>query len=304
MRKVFTCLLIAFFVLPSKGYCAAQVRRSPGYFDVATLFKDNGEYNKAIEVLEAVEDKTDPDFKQYLGKLYYLAGDSKKAKKLLEDIKDKDWISYLYLGLVYEDLGNIPRAIGYYRRSIKEKENSIALYRAAKLYYNLKNYPKAEKYFIDLINLDPSIRLSYYYLGDALYNRRKYELAYYYLTKAVNFYPTLTPAKELFNDTKEKLGKDYFTSRKKKKEEKRGRVRLKPYIPEKDAPFVRVGLAEQLNKFTIRCGQDFLINDEASQFKAKKDTFYIFSLSKGEIILTNEKLINGGGKLFKIELIN
>ena len=113
----------------------------------------------------------------------------------------------------------------------------------------------------------------------------------YYLTKAVNFYPKLTQAKDLFAQVKKELGQEYFTKRKEKKQETRKKVKLYSYIPEKDAPFVRVGLAQELNKFTIRCGQNFLIQDETSQFKAKKDTFYVFSLNEGEIILSNEEKV-------------
>ncbi len=287
MKKFLLLLFVGLLILPAEGYGSAKVKR-PEYFDVATIFKDNGEYDKAIEVLEAAKNKDDPRFKQYLGKLYYLAGDSKKAQELLESIKDKDWITYLYLGLASEDLGNDPGAIGYYRQSIKKKKNSIALYRSAKIYLKVGNYKKAEKYFIDTIDLDPSIKLAYYYLGDTLYRLHQYELAYYYLTKAVNFYPDFIQAKELFYDVKEKLGQEYFAKKKKKKKAKRKSVRLKAYTPEEDAPFVRVGLAEELNKFTVRCGQDFLIKDEANEFQAKKDTFYSFNLKDNEVILSDE----------------
>ena len=54
-----------------------------------------------------------------------------------------------------------------------------ALYRAAKIYYGIGKYKKDQKYFTDTINLETRIRIYYYYLGDTLFKKSRYELAYY-----------------------------------------------------------------------------------------------------------------------------
>jgi len=186
--RFFTQLSIVIIILAS-SFCFA-VQDSKDYLNIAAVFKETIEYQKAIDVLErsraaGFDERRD----KYLATLYYLTDNPRKALDILDGITEKDWLTFLYLGLVYEDLGKKDKAKGAYLKALALKDNSIALYRLAKIYYNEKAYPRAGQFFSRLIELDASIRLAYYYLGDCFLEDSDFESAYNYFSKAVKFYP-------------------------------------------------------------------------------------------------------------------
>ncbi|UCG34991.1 MAG: SpoIID/LytB domain-containing protein [Candidatus Omnitrophota bacterium] len=286
--KLFIRLSIAIFILASSFCFAAQHSRD--YLNIALLFKEAAEYERAIEVLERARAQGfDERQDKHLAILYYLAGKSQKALNVLDRMPQKDWLAFLYLGLIYEDLGKTNKAKDAYLKTLELKNNSIALYRLAKIHYNKKSYRKAKQFFSQLIKLDPSIRLAYYYLGECFLKESDFERSYHYFSKAIKFYPQNRQLQKKLAISKKKLGKRFFAKRKKSKEKERKEVKLSAYIREEGIPMVRVGLVRGLERFSFRCGQDFIIKGKKRTFKGRADRFYTFVWSKKGIKLTDYK---------------
>ena len=256
------------------------------YLDTAILFKESGEYARALDVLETAKDfGKNPQLLKYRAKLEFLTGHSNQSLDSFNSIKDKDWQSFLYLGLIYEDLDKEALAIENYSKSLGLRVNTIAYFRLGKIYREKGDYERSAKYFSDLIKFDPSVRLAYYYLGECLNESGSYQEAYKYLAKAVNFYPKAAVVQEELKSVKQRLGKDFFIARNKKKEEKRKKVRLTTYIQEKDIPVVRVGLARGADEFSFLCPANFLISNGKDSYSALANKFYTFTFKEDRIVL-------------------
>ncbi|UCD15030.1 MAG: SpoIID/LytB domain-containing protein [Candidatus Omnitrophota bacterium] len=275
MRRIGQTLII-FICLFSSFVTAKDI---DNYLDLAVLFKENGQYHKAIEVLEAVYSKgADDRVSRYIGKCYYLKGEAETALDFLNKIKEKTWYDYFYLGLTYEDLGKQTIAENNYLKSVKIKKSSIALYRLAKINFARGEYKGAVKNFLEVISLDSSIRLTYYYLGICYLNLENFPQAYKYLVKAVNFYPENLEVKEKLSIVKRKLGQDFFVKKEKDKAEARRAAEFSAYSRQKDIPSIKVAIAEDLREFTFKNNGKFMIRDKNKTFTAQKDKFYTIIL--------------------------
>ena len=256
------------------------------YLDTAILFKESGEYARALDVLESAKDfGKHPQLLKYRAKLEFLTGHSNQSLDSFNSIKDKDWRSFLYLGLIYEDLDKEALAIENYSKSLGSRVNTIAYFRLGKIYREKGDYKKSAKYFSDLIKFDPSVRLAYYYLGECLNESGNYQEAYKYLAKAVNFYPEAAVVQDKLKSVKQRLGEDFFVARNKKKEEKRKKVRLTTYIQEKNIPVVRVGLARGADEFSFFCPANFLISNGKDSYSALANKFYTLTFREEKIVL-------------------
>ncbi len=204
-------------------------------------------------------------------------------------LENKKWYHYLYLGLIYEDLGRAKQAISAYRQSLNLDKNTIALFRLAKIYRKNKEYQKASDLFQELINYDSSLRLAYYYLGQCLKEIGQNRRAYKYLTKAVSFYPGFNQIKDQFQEVKQELGKDFFEKRKREKKEKREKVTLAVYKQQKDTPLVKVGIAVGVDQFSFFSAGKFEIKNRTSSYFGKPDTFYTIRTKDNKIFLSDYK---------------
>jgi SpoIID/LytB domain protein len=282
----FRCVIIGIFCLFFSGWFSVEVYPQDNYLDLAALFKENGEYEKAINVLTPVcEENADPKIKKYLSKLYYLNGDSKKSLQLLEQIKKKDWYSFLYLGLIYQDLGEVDLAVKFYRKSLRLRQTSIALWRLAKISYYNQDYKEAAKNFSQVISFDSSIRLTHYYLGDCYLKENKFKDAYSYFSKAVNFYPHIEEIKQKLETVKKNIEPDFFEKKKQKKEKAREDKKLLSYRRHENVSLVKVGLGEDLRKVTFKCGGDFLIENNEKSYQAVKNKLYTIMLEDDKFIV-------------------
>ncbi|MFH1519047.1 MAG: SpoIID/LytB domain-containing protein [Candidatus Omnitrophota bacterium] len=258
------------------------------YLDIAALFKESGEYAKAIDVLnKARVFSKNPQLLRYRGKLEFLNGRSRQALISFKNLKDKGWPDFLYLGLIYEDLGKEALAIANYTKSLKLEPNTIAYFRLGKIYRRNGEYKKAAQYFSSLIKFDSSIRLAYYYLGQCLYEQGADQDAYKLFSKAINFYPEVGIIQKKFKALKQSLGEDFFRAQKEKQQAKRKKVKLAVYLQEENIPLVRVGLARDLNKFSFFCGSKFLISSADVSFPARANKLYTLIVSGEEIVLSD-----------------
>jgi len=282
---LFSLVFSVLLILPAASFSQPS-QKIKNALDSATLFKETLEYDKAISILEnAAKKEKSGDLEKMLGKLYYLNGDSDKALAILKEVKDKNWWVYVYLGLSYEDLDQLNLAIQSYLKSINLDKNSLALYRLGKIYYQQRKYNNASKYFLDLISLDPSMRLSYYYLGESLLRLAKYEESYRYLAKAINFYPGNEKIKHSLADVKKRLGEEFFVARRQKLEKERKEKELGSYKREEAIPIVKVGIGTDLRKIILRSEGRFIFDDGKRVIAAKANEFYTILLKNNKFII-------------------
>ncbi|MCF7908665.1 MAG: SpoIID/LytB domain-containing protein [Candidatus Omnitrophica bacterium] len=257
------------------------------YLNTAILFKASGENERALEVLSKAESqfRNDRRFVAYLARFNYLLGNSQKALDIFAELKNKNWDDFIYLGLIYEDLGQINKAISSYLASLKSRDNSIALFRLAKIYRKQQRYREAISYFKRLIKADSSIRLSYYYLGECLLKKAKHDEAYKYLSKAIKFYPESGSVAKLFDQSKQALGKDFFIAKKNLKDKQRKRVESPSYVP-KDGTFdIAIGLAKELKQFSFSSRGNFVISGKGATFSGQANVIYTVTLRDKKLIL-------------------
>ncbi len=256
------------------------------YLDTAVIFKESGEYERAIDILKTAKNfSKNPQILKYQAKLEFLSGHSSKALNFFNKIENKDWQNFIYLGLIYEDLGKKTLAITNYLKALTLRENVVAYFRLGKIYRKKGDLKLAIKYFSSIIEFDPSIRLAYYYLGECFYQNTDYKKAYKFLAKAIKFYPGVALIGEKLETVKQELGEDFFKSRKKAKEEKRKKVKLIAYVQEKDIPLVRVGLNRGAKEFSFSSSSNFLISNNEDSYSGLADKLYTFALEGEKLVL-------------------
>ncbi|HIE36164.1 MAG TPA: tetratricopeptide repeat protein, partial [Candidatus Omnitrophica bacterium] len=222
MKNSFIFILLFSFYL----FVFAQESNVDSYLNLATVFKEYMEYEKAIKMLEGIpEKKRNLEVKKFLGKLYYLKGDELTALEIFKKVRRKDWFVFLYLGLIYEDFKNYKEAIKNYLESLKLRKAAFVLFRLGKIYFLLKDYEKAIDYLSQGLSSDPSIRLFNYYLGKAYLKKGEFKNAYRYFFRTKNFYPKKEVEDNLIF-IKSKIPKVYFVKIKKERERKRKSLKL------------------------------------------------------------------------------
>jgi len=270
--RLLTAVSICWFVCTSMPLFAQS---ADNYLQAAVLFKESGDYSKAISVLAKAREKFgDKDIEQFLVRLYFLNAQPPQALAILVREKQKDWLDYLYLGLIYEELGDNQKALNHYRQSFSLQPTSISLLRSAKIYRKQKQYEQAAHFFSRLLKLDSSIRLAYYYLGDCLLRAGQYSRAYASLSKASLFYPHSLAVKEKLAKARQALGEGFFKQKKEQKEKARKKIRLPFYVPQENIPIVRVGLARDIEEFSFSCASEFVFVDGKHSFAGEKNIFY------------------------------
>jgi len=232
--------------------------------------------------------KSDSRVKLALAEVYYLNGEDKRALVILKELMSRreDYLLFLYLGLVNEDLGRTARALKYYRQCLKLRVNSIALYRMGKIFYLAGEYPKAINYFKELVKFDASIRLAYYYLGAAYLKEHEFIDAYRSLSRARMFYPGNADISSLLAYVKISLSKAFFLSQRKKIMSKRQGVKLAAYSPPAgNIPIVRIAVVRGVKSFSLKSGGIINLNSGSKHLSLKGDKLYTIKLDKGRIYL-------------------
>ncbi len=287
MKQIFAILFFSFvFIHPAFSCC--KVSQLKDSLDQAATLKESFQYQKAVDVLLESKVEEDKAVLSYLSKLLYLSGDSQLALEFILEAK-KDWQDYLYLGLIYEDLGEIGKAVNAYRESLKLEKSSIALLRLGKIYREKKKYEKVVYFFQQLISYDSSQRVAYYYLGES-FNRLGDSInAYRNLSRSRNFYPDNPGVQKEFQKVSEDLGRDFFLEQRKLREKKRDDVELPSYVGKENIPLVRVGIAVGLDQFSLKSPSGFQIKGKGTNYRAKGDFLYTFKIKNSQLLLLDRE---------------
>lgn len=270
------------------------------YLDLASLYKQSADYEEGIDLLENLSARRlSRDLRrrvyEMLGQLYYLNGDSERAlavfRKVETGFRDFPWHVYLYLGLVYESLSNPEKAGDYYLKTLSVRRSSIASYRLAKLFYRDKDYGKARHYFSLTLDIDSSMKLANYYMGECRLMLGDYASAYNDFYRMFILYPRNRRVKERMELVKEKLGKEHFVKTREAVDSRRRKVALKSFTrPDKPGPLVKVGIIEKASMVSFKCGGDFSILSGGNEFRGVKNELYTLSLAPdGKICLLSYK---------------
>ncbi|MBN2483535.1 MAG: SpoIID/LytB domain-containing protein [Candidatus Omnitrophica bacterium] len=293
----------------AEEFYAGRLNQSPdeqAYLDLAALYKETGQYHKAIEILDEYLRKYSGDsLNNYprqtlmiLGELYYLAGDTDQALVLFNNLvayQPTDWKIFFYLGLIHQGLGDLNIAQDYYQRAFKLDPNAAVAYRLAKLFYSQKHFSDAKRYFLETIRLDSSIRPAYYFLSCCLVHLKEYEEAYRYIPRAMNFYPENQQLKKQLYFVKKKLGNAFFMRRQTAEDLRRKKVDLVCYTPlAEDIPTVRVKIA-QGNSITFKCGGPFQAEGGQQTFSGSAGTLYTLrSVAHNRVSIEDEDRVIQG----------
>jgi len=241
---------------------------------LAIIYKDLALYDSAIELLKEIE--RDEKIEDLLGRIYYLNGQSEEAINYLRD--------RLYLGLCYEDLGNLSNAKKYYLGAIEQDENNIiALSRLAKIYIKEKDFRKAVDLYEKVKALDPSIIEVNRILADLYFEMNDFLSSYRAYTETVTVEPKNLESKKKLDLVKEKLPKEFFKKEKEKKDLLRRKISVfvRPVRVILGCPKVKVGISKS-DSFDFKCMSDFEIRDKKKNtlFRGKKDSIYRIILDR------------------------
>ncbi len=259
---------------------------------IAEVYKDNGNIDNGLSVLEAVEKKfsKNKDYLFYLGRFYLLSGYWDKAVKILSTLPAEPRILF-YLGFAYEMLGN-PKSLKTYLRCWNlAKSQLYCLQRVENIYFSKeRNYSQAYKYQRILCSLDRFIpflakrtAISLFWMGD-------YKLSYKYLEKALGISPADEEARKYLSRTRRRLGKSFFEKKKEQikiayKKPSPSPGYLKQWDKFKD---IRVRLIKNCRQIKFKSSADFdiSINNQAV-FSGKKGRVYTVYFKRGVFLLKN-----------------
>jgi predicted O-linked N-acetylglucosamine transferase (SPINDLY family) len=105
----------------------------------------------------------------------------------LEISCNDDFLFYDLLAQIFEKLNLKQDAINYYEKSILLNSNFYqSKFNLAALYYNLKNFTKAEQLFLQIIDINNSDFKTYYNLGVLKYEKKKFLESINFLKKSIS----------------------------------------------------------------------------------------------------------------------
>ena len=152
-------VLILFIAAAGFNTLVAQQTDLFDVFERSYILETEGEYAKAIQLLKAEYDEDSYEINIRLGWLHYLAG------------------------LFTESMPYYQRCIGLRPLSI-EARLGIALPASS-----MGNWTQVEKYYREVLELDPENSWVNYRMALLYYGREDYQTAFTYIEKVVNHYP-------------------------------------------------------------------------------------------------------------------
>lgn len=272
------------------------------YLNLAYLYKDLQEFKQAIGLLEkALKIFEDERLKMLLGRLYYLDGKPDEAIFHLRQIlssNPRDPEVLLYLGLCYEDKGELTEAENCYLKTIEfQSYNTLAYLKLGNVYHQKRRLKEAAEIFQRVISLDPSITEIQERLAECFEKLGDLAQAYKHYAKYAAIRPQDSLLQEKLEKVKTELGENFFRQ-KKELISKRQRIKL-PQVRASAfgqiAPQVSVGIAKIKDAIEFKCGSDFKIVDKQSGnslYEGKEESIYSFVFNKEK---ANIKLKDSSG---------
>ena len=118
---------------------------------IVRKYLEAGKFSQALVLIkkDRKNSELDRESKRTVSAIYLKMGEFNKAADVLESIPEKSEEEVYSLGLIYESLGKIPKALSYYLDFFNRKPESIPMgNKIGKLLINEKKYEEAESLFI------------------------------------------------------------------------------------------------------------------------------------------------------------
>lgn len=198
MKKIILSILLV-----TTGMVAIGQTTSSEAFSKSYTYEGNMDYTKAINSITAVYDANSYTMNLRLGWLNYLAGEYIKSESYYKKAITLEQKSVeARLGYVYpiSAIGNWDEVIKVYNEILTiDPQNSTVNYRLAYIYSVRKDYEKAAMYSLKVLKLYPFDFDSNYLLGQIYVTQGKILEAKIHLTRAVEYNPSSSEAKNLLN---------------------------------------------------------------------------------------------------------
>lgn len=131
-----------------------------------------------------------------LGNYYLMSGSTSKAIEIFNQIMEMgadpmyQAIALNNIGLIYMNMGDIRKAVNYFKAAVKTNPvYYISYYNLGVLYQRLNNLDEAIKYYQKAIEINPAFWYAYYNLGLIYQTIGNYMMAIQYYQKTVQLAP-------------------------------------------------------------------------------------------------------------------
>lgn len=114
---------------------------------VIKKYIESGKFTQALLLVKQGKknEKLTRDQKRTAASIYLKMGEIARAAWMLESIKKKTIEELSSLGLIYESLGNVEKALGYYRAFLKKKPDALQVgFKVTKILLQEKKYREAD----------------------------------------------------------------------------------------------------------------------------------------------------------------
>jgi len=178
------------------------------YSNLATLYKEQGELKKALEVLELGMENLPSSYEVFLTYINYLIN-AGQYDKVIEALNTKSFRQmeydpeiWNYLGVAYMSKGDFEKALEAYKMALSlDNEYSVVFNNLGTVYLSLflktknsQSYRESIQNFKKAIELDPDYATAYNGLGGAYLQVGNLDGAIYCLEKAVELQPDFSNA--------------------------------------------------------------------------------------------------------------
>lgn len=244
-----------------------------GYLNLGIIFKDLGDYDRAIFILKKAKARFSEDFrvKSLLGRLYYLNRKTDEGIPVLEKllkINPDDVEAQINLGSCYEDKGQDAQAQGYYERAVSLNKNSVVghyllagvFYRSGKWEEALKEYKTVGMLDSSFIEIPKILADIYFRLNDLAQSIRLYQ-------RLVLIEPNNALFRDRLNEIRARLGPQFFAKERERwalaRKEKSTLIEPMPKI--KNIVYVRVGILDGEKTIEFKCSVPFEVRTKSGQ---------------------------------------
>jgi len=139
------------------------------------------EYRQVLKIGRYDEKVNEVNIRNHLASIYKARNAVEEAKKeylLLTKLDPANYEPFYELGIIFFNLGQIEKAIPYFRKSISNNsKHGASFYYIGQAYYRMQNYPDAKQAFIEAIKVDQNDYKAHYFLGLVLRQLGDYEWA-------------------------------------------------------------------------------------------------------------------------------
>lgn len=273
-----------------------------GYLNLAVIFKDLGQYDLAIRVLNKFcphTGTTDARLLHLLGRLYYLNNEPDKAILILRKFLERypsDEETLINLGLCYEDKQDTDTARVFFQKAVALNNSNVSAHLSlADLYYKKEQFTKAiDEYKLanvfdaSIINIQKTVAEILLKLGsthEALKLYRKIKLVE----------PSNTYVEAMIRQLSSQINQEYLTREVDTQTLKRAKkmVFVKPFPSVNSIVFVRVGLIKKSSHAEFKCSGPFEVTGEDAKsplYKGVEGKSYIISKNtEGKMIIANDE---------------